>query len=300
MKVVRILDIAYNPLRWVDPVLKWRLGPPGPLTVDITQPWTHGFAMEIYAAYAGISEGWDTEVVLLQRYGYNPLNSFGQNDAMWRAAVAEAVSDGVDMLCTSMPNLQIYDPCIWNALEQAGIPCMFAHGANRRVLFDQQDAIGWPSYVTYIYPTVPNVDLITNPVTSFGPAAEFASYNYNASPDPNTPTRWQSIVPSQSFATASMVANMTRALDVTGGNSYHARAILRATGGAVKNDISGFGLVPPNAVLATGIPVPAPETIVANIPCRTGPPPGPPPPPPPPQPQPPTPFLSTYPNLVYT
>jgi hypothetical protein len=280
MKIARIIDAAYNPARWRDPVLKWRLGP-GEVAIDTTQPWTHGFAMEAYAGYAGMPDGWTTDVKAYA--GAVP----------WTTIIAETIADGVDMLVTSFANMGNFPTWFWNDLVDAGIPFVCAHGSNtpNRLPSTTQpeyyDRVYWPSMVTMW----PRADWTgpTPPVTSFGPAVEFASDSFTGAAF------------GQSWATATMTANMARALDACGGDPLWARAILRATGGEVKNEQRGFGIVRAFQPLATGVPQPTdPASIFTFVPTPPDPPPGPPPPPPPPQPQPPTPFLSTYPNLVYT
>jgi len=281
MKVARIIDRDYNIARWRDPVLKWRLGP-GSLSIDVTQPWTHGFAMEAYAGFGGMPDGWTTDVRIISTFTFEG----------WSALINQAVADDVDMLCIPIANLGSLPAWIWNPLVTANIPAVIAHGFNGPIRLPEPryptyyDTIYWPSMVTMW----PGEGWTGNPppVTSQGPAVEFASEAYI----PNTF--------GQSWATATMVANMARALDACGGDPLWARAILRATGGEVQNEQRGFGIVRAFQALATGVPQPTdPASIYTFVPTPPDPPP-PPPPPPPPQPQPPTPFLSTYPNLVYT
>jgi len=280
MKIARIIDEAYDITRWRDPVLKWRLGSES-VAIDITQPWTHGFAMEAYAGYAGMPSGWATDVKAYT--GTVP----------WGAIIAEAVADNVDMLVTSFANMGAFPTWFWNDLVDACIPFVCAHGANMPVRLPSTnqptyyDTIYWPSMVT-MWPRA-NWTGPAPPVTSFGPAVEFASDSFTGAAF------------GQSWAVATMIANMARALDACGGDPLWARAILRATGGEVQNEQRGFGIVRAFQPLATGVPQPTdPASIYTFVPTPPDPPPGPPPPPPPPQPQPPTPFLSTYPNLVYT
>jgi hypothetical protein len=264
-------------------VLKWRLGP-GEIAIDITQPFTHGFAMEAYAGYAGMPDGWTTDVKTIVPGAPIP----------WESIVEEAVADNVDMLVTSFAFMGLVPAWVWNPLVTAGTPFVCAHGSNtairlpREITPNYYDRIYWPSMVA-AWPRpggwVPPPD---PPFTSFGPAVEFATDAFNG------------ISTSQSWATATMTANMARALDACGGDPLWARAILRATGGELQNEQRGFGVVRAFQPLATGVPQPTdPASIFTFVPTPPDPPP-PDPPPPPPQPQPPTPFLSTYPNIVYT
>jgi hypothetical protein len=283
MKIARIIDVGYNSARWRDPVLKWRLGP-GVLSIDVTQPWTHAFAMEAYIGFAGMPDGWTTDVRIISN-----LSQPG-----WKSLIEEAVEDNVDMFVSAFASLGILPPWIWNPLVTANIPAVIAHGFNSAgrlpapELPTYYDTIYWPSMVA-AWPSpgswVPPPD---PPFTSFGPAVEFATDAFTG------------FSRSQSLAAATMVANMARALDACGGDPLWARAILRATGGEVKNEQRGFGVIRAFQPLATGVPQPTdPASIYTFVPTPPDPPP-PPPPPPPPQPQPPTPYLFTYPNLVYT
>jgi hypothetical protein len=280
VKKIFFYERDYDITRWRDPVLKWRLGP-GLLSIDITKPWTHGFAMEVYAGYAGIPDDWVTDV-----FTFSEIPFFS-------AAFSKAINEGYSIFVYSAgSSLGDPAPWIWNPLVEAGVAVVMAHGLNQPERLpnprrpNHYDRIYWPSMVTMW----PRADWTgpAPPVTSFGPAVEFASDSFTGAAF------------GQSWATATMVANMARALDACGGDPLWARAILRATGGEVQNEQRGFGVIRAFQALATGVPQPTdPASIFTFVPTPPDPPP-PPPPPPPPQPQPPTPFLSTYPNLVYT